>query len=187
MWRNRETSYGLISIVLHWTVAALFLGQIPLGFLTQATGSRPALQFELYQWHKSIGFLVLAISVPRLAWALFSVTPRAPSSLTIWEKRAARAGHIVLYALTVLVPLAGWAIASASPLRIPSYAFNLVLIPNLPLGVSDAAEALWSSVHTYLAYAGGCLAVIHIAAALRHHFWLRDDTLKRMVLISAER
>lgn len=181
MLRNTPRSYGLVAILFHWVVAALFLCQIPLGYLTQATRNHPALQFELYQWHKSLGFLILLLAAARLIWAIVNPKPDLPASQSESERLAARAAHLSLYALTVLVPLAGWAAVSASPLRIPSYAFNLVVVPNLPLQVSDTGEALWSSVHGFLAYAAAFLAAVHILAALRHHFHLRDDTLLRIL------
>ena len=181
MWRNSETSYGLVSIVLHWIVAILFLCQLPLGYLTQASEHRPALQFELYQWHKSVGFLLLAIAVPRLLWAIFNRSPQLPESVSESERSAARLGQIALYASTVLVPLAGWAVVSTSPLDIPSYVFNLVVVPNLPMTPSDAAEAFWSTVHAFLAYAAGFLAAVHMLAALRHHFHFGDEVLLRML------
>jgi cytochrome b561 len=101
--------------------------------------------------------------------------------LTPSEQAAAKAAHICLYAATVAVPLAGWAVVSTSPLHIPSYVFNLFVVPNLPLTVSNASEALWSSIHAFLAYAAGFIAAVHILAALRHHFHFKDDVLARML------
>lgn len=180
-WRNDTRSYGLVTVLLHWAIAILFLVQLPLGYLTQATENRPVLQFELYQWHKSVGFLILALAVPRLIWALVNPRPEEPKSLTGSERAAARVAHIVLYALTVLVPLAGWAVVSSSPLRIPTYAFNMVVVPDLPLTVSDSREAVWSSIHAFLAYTSGFIAAAHILAALRHHFRFKDAVLVRML------
>lgn len=181
MWRNTRETYGLTAILFHWSIAGLFLCELLLGYSTQVSDDRPALQFELYQWHKSIGFLILVLAVPRLAWALLSVRPHALAGSTRLEEIAARAVHLALLALTILVPLAGWAIASASPLRIPSYAFNWVVIPNLPLTPSDALETFWSRIHALLAYTAGILALVHAAAAIHHHFRLRDGTLVRML------
>jgi len=181
MWRNTQKSYGWVAILFHWTIAVLFLCQIPLGYLTQAIQNRPALQFELYQWHKSIGFLVLALAVPRLLWVLMTVRPRPLPETTRLEATGARAAHLALLLLTILVPLAGWAVASTSPLRIPSYVFNLLVIPPLPLTPSERQEIFWSNVHALLAYGGGVIALLHILAALRHHFVLHDGTLIRML------
>jgi cytochrome b561 len=181
MWRNDARSFGMTAILFHWAIAALFLAQLPLGVATQATADRPALQFELYQWHKSLGFLILALSLLRLAWAIYGPRPAGSADLGPLERAAAGWAHGALYAATVAVPLTGWAIASASPLRIPTYLFDLLVVPPLPLGVSDAAEAAWSYAHAALAYAAAALAVLHIAAALRHHFVLRDGVLLRML------
>lgn len=179
--RNSPNSYGLISILFHWTIAILFLVQMPLGYLTQATRDRPALQFELYQWHKSVGFLILLVAAIRLIWSVVDPKPKLPDSIEPSERFAARAVHLSLYLLTVLVPLAGWAVVSTTPLQIPSYAFNLVIVPNLPLQISSYAEGVWSSIHGFLAYAAAFLAAVHILAALRHHFQFRDDTLIRIL------
>lgn len=181
MWRNNGHSYGAVAIVLHWTIAVLFVGQIALGYLTQATSDRPRLQFELYQWHKSFGFLVLALALLRVGWSFAGPKPRPVPNVPPWKEMTSRTVHGLLLVLTILVPLTGWAIASSSPLRIPSFAFNLVVIPDLPLERSDALEALWSQGHALLAYAAGLLALMHAGAALHHHFVLKDGTLTRML------
>lgn len=181
MWRNTEQSYGLTAIILHWAIALLILGQILLGYLTQDLSDHPALQFDLYQWHKSVGFLILALALPRIVWSLASRPLEPLSDTPQWQTVASRTMHFVLLTLTLAVPLAGWAIASSSPLRIPSYVFDLVVVPALPLPVSDAAETFWSMVHATLAYGTGLLVLLHAAAALDHHIRKRDPTLRRML------
>ncbi|MGB3812538.1 MAG: cytochrome b [Shinella sp.] len=170
-----------MAIVLHWTIALLFLGQMVLGYLTQAVADYPRLQFDLYQWHKSFGFVVLALALSRLVWFLSSVRPLPLAGVPRWEAMAAHATHRLLLALTVAVPLAGWMIASTSPLRIPSFIFDLVLIPDLPLARSDTMEAFWSGTHALLAYGAGLLALVHAGAAIHHHLLRGDDTLVRML------
>jgi cytochrome b561 len=63
--------------------------------------------------------------------------------------------------------------------------FDQFVMPNLPLTESDAAESFWSAAHWYLAYAGIALVALHILAALRHHFLLRDSVLSRMITPSS--
>jgi cytochrome b561 len=187
MVRNTHASYGTVAIVLHWTIALLFFGQIVLGFLTQAVADRPRLQFDLYQWHKSFGFLVLALALSRLAWSLSSARPLPLAGTPRWEATAARAVHLLLLTLTVAVPLAGWMIASTSPLRIPSFAFDLVVVPDLPFARSDAMEAFWSRTHALLAYGAGLLALAHAGAAIHHHLIRADATVLRMLGASSSR
>lgn len=181
MWRSSRETFGLVAIAFHWTIALLFFGQVALGFLTQETANRPRLQFDLYQWHKSIGFLVLALALLRIGWAISGLRPEPVAGTPRWEAFAAHAAHFLLLGLTVIVPLTGWAIASASPLRIPSFAFDFVVVPDLPLTRSDAAEAFWSRLHALLAYGAGTLALAHAAAAIHHHIVRRDAALSRML------
>ncbi len=187
MLRNTRASYGMVAIILHWTIALLFFGQIALGYLTQAVAGDPRLQFNLYQWHKSFGFLILALALPRVVWSLSSARPIPLPGVPRWETAAARAAHLLLLTLTVAVPLAGWMIASTSPLRIPSFVFDLVLVPDLPMARSDAMEAFWSQTHALLAYGAGLLALAHAGAAIHHHLMRRDATLIRMLGKTADR
>jgi cytochrome b561 len=179
MLRNRRDAYGTVAILFHWSLALLFAGQFVLGIVMVRTESA-ALQFALFQWHKSFGFSALALALLRLAWTLSNPRPDLPDGLSRLERRMARAVHMLLYLVLLVVPLTGWLVASVSPLDIPSFVFNLVVVPHLPMAKSDAAEWFWSWAHALSAYAGAALAFGHSAAALRHHFWLRDDTLRRM-------
>jgi cytochrome b561 len=182
MFRNSKTTYGLVSIILHWAIAVLFVAQLALGYSMARTKSM-AMQFELIQWHRTLGFVILALAVLRLAWRLTNTRPRALPSMLAWELIAARAAHTLLLTATIAVPLAGWALVSTSTLAIPTLAFNRWLIPHLPMVASPAAEAFWRQTHELLAYAAAALVAAHAAAALRHHFILRDTVLQRMLRV----
>lgn len=178
--RNTRARYGWISILLHWSVALLFAGQIALGLaMVRVVSQRTA--FELIQLHKSFGFLLLGLVVLRLGWRLANVAPRLPAGTGLLERRAAPAAHLVLYALQLFLPLTGWALVSASVLEIPSMPFDLFVMPNLPVAVSDTDETWWRATHAYLAYAAIVLVAVHVLAALRHHFSLGDNVLARMI------
>jgi cytochrome b561 len=172
--------YDPVSIGLHWVFAALFFGQIALGFTMERVKSM-VLQFELIQWHKSFGFLILGLAVLRLAWRVARGRLPVPEGLSAGDRRAATLVQYTLLALTIAVPLAGWALASSSTLQIPSFVFNLFVMPHLPLDPSAQAEAFWRQAHGWLAYATLALALGHAAAALRHHFLLHDAVLIRML------
>ena len=181
---NTATRYGWAMIVLHWLIGLIFIGQFVLGLVMVRTTSQ-RMAFELIQLHKSFGFLLLGLIILRIAWRLGNAAPPLPASVGTLERRAAPLAHFALYAFQIALPLSGWALVSVSMLAIPSMPFSLFVLPNLPLAVSDAAESFWSAAHKYLAYAGIALVVLHIAAALRHHFWLRDNVLTRMITPSS--
>lgn len=180
MLRNGPESFGLVAILFHWVVALLFIGQMVLGVTSQWVQSM-ALQFVLIQWHKSFGFLLLGLSALRLVWAGTQMRPRALKTLGRAERVASRTVQSLLYLLMLALPMAGWALVSTSTLEVPSFAFNLVVIPDLPLVRSEGNENFWREVHSWLAYGTAVLAAGHMAAALRHHFWLGDEVLKRML------
>ncbi len=181
MWRNTQETYGRVARWLHWCIALLFIAQIFLGFLTQQVAADPVFQFSLYQWHKALGLLILALALMRLAWALTNARPRPVDGVKPVEALAAHAVHRLLLILTVLVPLAGWIVVSTSPLGIPVYVLDLFAVPNLPLPVSDRNELVWSWIHAALAYGTGALVLVHAGAALYHHAVRGDDTLRRMI------
>jgi len=181
MLRNSDHGFGAITIVLHWTIAALILGLMLIGFVMRRMEIDPVLQFSLYQWHKSFGFTAVALATLRTGWWLVERSPQSLPSLSVVEHDAARLTHLMLIALALLVPLAGWAVASASTLDIPSFYFNLVVIPHLPLPKSEASEAFWAFAHAMLAYVMLALVAIHTAAALYHHIVRRDAVLRRML------
>ncbi|TPK48742.1 cytochrome b [Mesorhizobium sp. B2-5-4] len=181
---NTATRYGWATIVLHWLIGIIFIGQFILGFVMVRTQSQRT-AFELIQLHKSLGFLLLGLVILRIAWRFGDAVPPLPPSVDILERRTAPLAHLALYVFQVALPLSGWALVSVSTLEIPSMPFNLFVMPNLPLPESDAAETFWASAHWYLAYAGIALVALHVCAALRHHFLLRDSVLTRVITPSS--
>ncbi|QDC01785.1 cytochrome b [Mesorhizobium sp. 8] len=184
LFRNTPTRYGWIAILLHWLIAVLFIGQVALGLVMVRIASQRT-AFELIQWHKSFGFLLLGLVLVRIGWRLGNVRPALPETVAPIERRAAPLVHALLYAAQLIVPLSGWALVSVSMLEVPSVPFDLFVMPNLPLGASDAAEAFWSVAHEWLAWIGIALAALHILAALRHRFLLRDSVFQRMIAPSS--
>jgi cytochrome b561 len=181
MPRRPADGYDPIAIVLHWLIATLILGLLVLGFVMTRQSIDPALQFSLFQWHKSFGMLALLLAAVRLVHSLTAVRVTPVEGLSALERLAADAVHYLLMILAVVVPVAGWMIASVSPLEIPTFAFNLVVIPHLPVPKSDAAEALWTTIHAVLAYSTLALVFLHSGAALYHHYVRHDDALTRML------
>jgi cytochrome b561 len=178
--RNTASRYGWGAIVLHWAIAVIFIGQFVLGLAMMRVASQRT-SFELIQLHKSFGFLLLGLVVLRIAWRLGNVTPSLPSGTGRLERRGAPLAHFGLYLFQLALPVSGWALVSVSVLAIPSMPFGLFVVPNLSLGLSAGSEGFWLKAHSYLAYAGMALVILHLAAALRHHFWLRDSVLTRMI------
>ena len=184
-WRNSQTRYGLAAIGFHWTVALFFLGNLGLGaYMSGLELSDPDL-FPLYQLHKSFGVCIFLVVVLRLTWRLLDTSPAMPPDMALWEQVAAKLTHLGLYGILVAMPLSGWIIVSASPFNIPTRIFDLIALPHIELIVTNPDKDLWLGfgewAHWLLAWSAAAAVFLHVAAALRHHFLLRDDVLRRML------
>ena len=166
-------------ISLHWVAGAVILLLIALGWVMVHGGLDSARTFDLYQEHKSFGFVALALTAARLAARFASSSPPAPAS-PLWERRLAAFTQSALYVLTVCAILSGWLVVSASPLPVPTRLFDLIVIPNIaPPDPSLFVGAVLA--HEVVAWAIAALVVLHVAGALKHHFVDGDDVPKRML------
>lgn len=170
-----DARYSGVAIAFHWGIALLVLINLFIGFGHELL---PALRAWMPA-HKSIGISVLVLTVARLAWRIGHRPPPLPAARPAWEKGAAHATHWALYALLLLIPLSGWMMVSGPGGRRPLDWFGAFPIPYLP--VSKAGAGLGGSAHGLLGWAMLALVAIHVAAALRHHFLLRDGLLARML------
>ena len=145
-----------------------------------------------FQLHKSIGLTVLLLTALRLVWRLTHKPPPLPADMSRWERFSAKATHWAFYILMVLVPLSGWTYVSSQwahgkPLNVPTLWFGLLQVPHLfdAHTMTDAARAAISqrnaAAHYYLAWSIAGLLVLHVAAAMKHHFRNRDRVLTQML------
>ena len=190
-------SYTAVAIVLHWAIAIAIIGMIPLGWWMGDSLEDPATQAQAiaaFQLHKSIGLTVLALSVIRLGWRLTHKTPPLPAHMPAWEATAAKLTHWAFYFIIIAMPLTGWLYVSTawSPhderaLNVPTIYFGLFQVPHL-FGLAHLAdgtraglaEAL-ENIHGKLAWGAIVLLVLHVGAALKHHFADKDEVLTHMV------
>jgi len=175
--RNTAVSWGLPARLLHWSIAALLLCQIIVGWLARSWHLSPA-KLHLFVWHKSLGMLILALVLARLGWRLLNPAPRLPRETPKWKRVASHASHALLYALLIAMPLDGWLINSAS--GIPFRIFWLLPLPGIIHADSGLAE-LFKLAHFWMFVGFTGLLTLHVAAALHHHFVLRDEVLGRML------
>lgn len=166
-------------IALHWSAGALMLALIVLGGVMVYAPLGAAAKFDLYQWHKSFGFLALALTAAHLVARLAATAP-PERSRNRRERWLAGAAQGTLYALGFAAILAGWLLVSASPLPIPTRFFGGYVIPDI--ASPDAALfAAATRAHKWAAWAIAAIAALHIAGALKHHLIDRDDVLTRML------
>lgn len=185
MLTNSQTRYGTVAVTLHWLIALGIIGMLIVGKYMVDLPDTDATKFPLFQLHKSFGISILVLSVARVVWRLVNAAPPLPPHMPAWERWAAHASHALLYLLIVAIPFSGWAVASSSPYGIPTVWFGLFEIPHLPglQGYDDqrAVEHNAEEIHELLGNLMILLLIVHVGAALKHHFWDRDNVLVRML------
>ncbi|UWU26190.1 cytochrome b/b6 domain-containing protein (plasmid) [Rhizobium sp. CB3060] len=190
--RAVHSQYDVVAIGLHWATAVLVTSMIPMGWWMVRAIENPdtrQLAYQLFQIHKSIGFVILALTLVRIFWRLTHPVPALPSGMKGWERFLARATHVAFYALLLAIPLTGWVYVSVGwavsidrPLLVATSWFGLFPIPHLP-AIEGARSVAFGAMgtHAYLAYGGTLLIALHVAAALKHQFMDKDGVLAQMV------
>jgi len=169
--------YNGLAKVLHWVTALAIFSVVPLGLAMVSAEAGPG-QNRLYDLHRSFGALVLTLTAFRLVWRLYSPPPQFTAGLPTWQVRVARFTHVALYVLLFTVPILGWAGTSAFGARI--MVFGLFELPMILEKNRELATPLLQ-IHGYLAFTLCAVFLLHIGAALHHHFVRKDETLSRML------
>lgn len=175
--RNTSNSYGAVAKLLHWGILALIIAQYVMAESAEELADGPE-KLGVISNHKSVGMLVLLLVLARIGWKVANRGLPQPVPMARPQQIAAAAGHGILYLLILVVPLSGWLMASAA--GHPPGFFGMFDFPALIGQNHDLHEAL-EEVHETLFNAVVIVAVLHALAAVYHHFWMKDDTLRRML------
>ncbi len=169
--------YTAVAQSFHWIIAALIVTQFTLAWMADdlPLGMH---KLALLARHKSFGMTVLMLAILRLLWRLKNPPPALPADMKPIERWLAKATHIGFYVLLFAMPLTGWMMSSAKNYSVSW--FGLFTWPNL-IGQNDTAFEFLKSTHEILSDALFALAALHILAALKHHFWNKDDVFTRML------
>ena len=174
---NTEQSWGAVAKALHWAMAVLIFIMFVLGWVAVAYPLSPT-KLDLFIWHKSIGLSLLALVCVRLIWRLVNTTPSPPVAVSHLEHTLARLGHATLYVLMIMMPVSGYVINSTADFGFRF--FGWARVPNL-IPPNKAWQETAETVHFVLFLIFVAVIVIHIAAALRHHFVRNNNVLTRML------
>ncbi len=180
--RNTGTGFGLIARALHWAVAVGIFVLIYLGLQQSGMDSGPE-RTEIRAVHSSIALVVFVLMCLRLAWRFMSPPPGHPDGMPGWQKLSATLVHWAIYALVFGQLLAGIMTVGTTGRGLPF--FGLV---EIPLGMAQDREAheFWEEIHEFAWQPLAVLLVIHVIAALYHHFVAKNDVLRRMTVGTRE-
>jgi cytochrome b561 len=174
---DRATGYGNAAVALHWLTALLVVVAYTLG--PGGSESRvysTAKDFDR-QWHEVLGLTVLLLTLVRLVWRAIAGTPELPPSQR-WMHVTSRIVQALLYVLLLALPL-----TAISGAWLEGHPLTLGLLGQVPPPTAEnhALGEKLAEVHTWLGDTILWVAGLHAAAALFHHFVLRDDVLRAML------
>jgi cytochrome b561 len=176
-WRNSPVRYGWLPVGLHWfmlvLLVAVYASMELRGFFPKGSAPREAMK----TWHYMLGVAVLALATLRLAVHFIGPVPAISPRPAKWQDGLARLMKVALYLFMAGMPLLGWLLLSAKGTPIPFFGLHLVPLIAENKALADSIK----EVHEAIATAGYFLIGAHAAAALVHHYLLRDDTLRRML------
>ncbi|MFV9667512.1 cytochrome b [Pantoea sp. Ep11b] len=175
--RNTSHQFGLIAVLLHWTMALAIYAMFALGLWMVGLGYYDSWYHDAPEIHKSIGVILFLTLIVRLLWRVISPPPEPLSSYSPLVRISAVVAHLLLYTLLLAILISGYLISTADGK--PITVFNLFTLPALFSGAGEQAD-LAGDIHLWLAWTVIILSVLHGLAALKHHFVDRDITLKRM-------
>ena len=175
--KKLPTRYHPTSLTLHWLMLALFIAvyaSIELRVLFEkGTPERDLMKST----HFTLGLLMFVLVWLRLSLRAKFAAPVTQPAPPIWQALAGKTAHVVLYLIMVGMPLAGWLMLSAEGKPIP---FFFMQLPALIAKNKELAHQI-KEVHELVGTAGYFLIGAHAAAALLHHYILRDSTLRQML------
>ena len=172
-----KAGYTSTAKSLHWLIVLLLIVQFAAAWTMPHIGRNTPVT-TLISLHFTMGIVILAIAVVRLAWRFTHGEPAPEDGVPPWQMTSARIVHWLLYLLLFVLPILGWINASWRGMPIVMFGREL------PQLVATRAPGWgWTGdVHSLLAnYLLLALVGLHVLAGLYHYFIRRDRVLQRML------
>jgi cytochrome b561 len=176
---KKVEGYSNSIVVLHWLIVIGVFILIGTGwYMVELEKGTPAVA-QYYNFHKSIGLIVLALVALMISFRLRNQPPGLPDSLPAWEIRAAKAGHWLLYIFLVIVPLSGYIESNFAKWGIDFFGYH---IPSWG-PENKTLYNIFNRIHVYSSNIFAVLVALHFLAAIKHMI-KRNRVVYRMLPVS---
>jgi cytochrome b561 len=173
-----ENHYPATSKLLHWLVAICVLTTAPVAIVMVNIIEPGPTHDALYNFHKSLGLLILFLMVLRLINRLAQGAPLPDPEIEPWQKTISSIVHTSLYVLLLAMPIVG--LIANSEADTPAPFFGLFTLPPFTGKNEELSKQLFT-IHRWVGILVIIIVLIHISAALYHYFIRRDKVLQRML------
>jgi cytochrome b561 len=165
--------YSLYAIILHWTIAALIVVQLFLGWwMNEWVPDHSEIQDQIQWFHVSLGITILLLVLVRIGVRIAYRPPPEPADIPGWERPLINITHSLFYVLMLVIPLTGWAVISLSKDPVTLWGLPWPRLPGLDFMKAHRDwRHLLKSVHVYwLIWLVLLNLALHVAGALKHQF-----------------
>ncbi|HZZ66949.1 MAG TPA: cytochrome b [Phenylobacterium sp.] len=186
--------YATAAIWMHWTIAALLLIQIALGWImNEVLPDHTPSQRLAESIHISLGLTILILVVARIALRLTHRPPPLPADMPGWERTLSGLVHFTFYLLMLAMPLTGWALVSLADHSISFWGLPWPHLPGIQAMLGNpapkATRQAVKHIHVFiLIWIFMAAWTLHVAGALKHQFdgrpvlwrmtWLRPSAAR---------
>ncbi len=174
---SNPSRYSIGAMIFHWLIAVLVI--VNWRIAESAEHLQGAEKSAVFANHKSVGMLILVLTLGRIAWRFAHPLPSLPNNYAPWERILARTTHVIFYVLLIGLPLGGW--LASSLFRSPVDFFGLFTIPMLPVGENKDLGGFIFDAHKTAGTIMIYLIGLHILGALKHTFIDKDLGIFRML------
>ena len=182
-WHNTATGYGTITKTFHWLIFLLFANQYIVAYnMLNIAGNETALggftQGTLYNWHKSIGLIILFVALLRYTWRKTTRLPNWADGLSQREQKLIHWYERLLYAAMFIMPISGYLYVMSGGYGV--HFFSTVHLPNpIPQWEGLAFISRWTHIGT--GWVILAVLTVHIGLVLKHQLVDKDGLLRRML------
>lgn len=180
MQRDSHTKLSPLTLFYHWTIGISMIAALGVGTYIESLKSTDPLRGELIFVHKNVGLAILILAIARISWRYINGFLQPAGASPVWEARSAYWMHVFLLFATLMMPISGIMMTlgfGCTHCYVPVFGlFEIGPFPKIEL---------LAGIGYYMHTMGSKLVIlailIHAAAALKHHYWDGDGTLRRML------
>jgi cytochrome b561 len=183
---TREGRYSPLGVLFHWVMAALVIFQLGLGWVMTLLMPAGGDRMHAYELHSGIGLAIFLLAFMRMVWRVMVTGPYNEADTMGWRTTFAYLVEHIFYVCFFLLPITGWAmwssVAPPGPLSVGGIIpWPQLPLEELPLHLRWQVMGVAESAHYFLVWVLMILVPVHVAAAVKHHFWDRSDVLRGML------
>jgi cytochrome b561 len=170
--------YSALNQAVHWITALCMFAILPLAWVMTNAQAHPGVQHATYNWHKTLGLIVLALTLFRIVWRFVDKPPPYPAQVAAWDRTLAHLAYLLFFVVMIWMPVTGF-IDSAYD-GYPIKLFNLIQTPEI-FPKNARMERLFARLHALGQWPTYALIVLHLTAVAFHLIWGKDGVLGRML------